>query len=125
MSHLRWRLPPLCTPDWTLPAKAISACSGRRGLEQTETLFERWNTYSRVRVTPLGNATPFGWGLAHTPETKVEQKYLDIDADASTVITQYDGDIGKLSYLKDDVINAAYLVQAADRRRRRWRGGRP
>ncbi|HEV7877628.1 hypothetical protein [Bradyrhizobium sp.] len=82
-----------------------------KGTEQKGTLFERWNTYSRVRVTPYGNSTPFGWGLARTPETKIEQKHLDIDADAGTVITRYDGDLGKLSYLKDDVINAAYLVQ--------------
>jgi SAM-dependent methyltransferase len=82
-----------------------------KGTEQTGTLFERWNTYSRVRVTALGETTPFGWGLAHTPATKIAQNYLDIDADASTVITRHDGDLGKLSYLKDDVINAAYLVQ--------------
>jgi SAM-dependent methyltransferase len=82
-----------------------------KGTEQTGTLFERWNTYSRVRVTALGKTAPFGWGLAHTPETKIDQNHLDIDADAATVITRYDGDIGKLSYLKDDVINAAYLVQ--------------
>jgi SAM-dependent methyltransferase len=82
-----------------------------KGTEQKGTLFERWNTYSRVRVTPLGESTPFGWGLAHTPATKIEQNYLDIDADASTVITRHDGDLSKLSYLKDDVINAAYLVQ--------------
>ncbi|MEA2836997.1 MAG: hypothetical protein QOD89_1547 [Bradyrhizobium sp.] len=82
-----------------------------KGTEQKGTLFERWNTYSRVRVTPYGSSTPFGWGLARTPETKIEQKHLDIDADAGTVITRYDGDLGKLSYLKDDVINAAYLVQ--------------
>ena len=82
-----------------------------KGIEQTGTLFERWNTYSRVRVTALGETVPFGWGFARAPETKIEQNYLDIDADAATVITRYDGDIGKLSYLKDDVINAAYLVQ--------------
>jgi SAM-dependent methyltransferase len=82
-----------------------------KGAQQMGTLFERWNTYSRVRVTAYGKPAPFGWGLAHTPEMKIEQKYLDIDADASTVITRHDGDIGKLSYLKDDVINAAYLMQ--------------
>ena len=82
-----------------------------KGAEQKGTLFERWNTYSRVRVTPFGGTIPFGWGFAHVPETKIDQNYLDIDADASTVITRFDGDIGKLSYLKDDVINAAYLVQ--------------
>ena len=82
-----------------------------KGTQQTGTLFERWNTYSRVRVTALGETTPFGWGLVRKPETKIVQNHLDIDADAATVITRHDGDLGKLSYLKDDVINAAYLVQ--------------
>lgn len=82
-----------------------------KGTEQNGTLFERWNTYSRVRVTAMGETVPAGWGLTHAPQTKIDQKHLDIDADAATVITRYDGDIGKLSYLKDDVINAAYLVQ--------------
>ena len=85
-----------------------------KGHQQTGTLFERWNTYSRVRVTALGEGVPFGWGFAHSQDMKVEQNYLDIDADASTVITRSDGDFGKLSYLKDDVINAAYLVQPLD-----------
>ena len=43
--------------------------------------------------------------------SKIEQNYLDIDADAATVITRHDGDIGKFAYLKNDVINSAYLVQ--------------
>jgi SAM-dependent methyltransferase len=82
-----------------------------KGAQQLGTLFERWNTYSRVRVTAFGVTAPLGWGFAHAPETKIDQNYLDIDADAATVITRYNGDVGKLSYLKDDVINAAYLVQ--------------
>jgi spermidine synthase len=81
-----------------------------KGSQQTGTLFERWNTYSRVRVRPWASV-PFGWGLAHTPRMEIDQHFLDIDADAGTVITRLDGDIGKLSYLKDDVVNAAYLVQ--------------
>jgi SAM-dependent methyltransferase len=84
-----------------------------KGAHQMGTLFERWNTYSRVRVTAMGETAPFGWGFAHPHETKIEQKHLDIDADAGTIITRYDGNIDKLSYLKDDVINAAYLVQPA------------
>jgi SAM-dependent methyltransferase len=82
-----------------------------KGTEQLGTLFERWNTYSRVRVTARGETVPFGWGFAHDPAARIDQNYLDIDADAATVITRYNGDIGKLSYLKDDVINSAYLVQ--------------
>jgi spermidine synthase len=82
-----------------------------KGAEQLGTLFERWNTYSRVRVTAMGVKTPFGWGFSHIPEMKIDQNHLDIDADADTVITRTDGDASKLSYLKDDVINSAYLVQ--------------
>jgi spermidine synthase len=82
-----------------------------KGTAQMGTLFERWNTYSRIRVIALGESEPFGWGFAHTQETKVDQHILDIDAGANTVITRFDGDIGKLAYLKDDVINSAYLVQ--------------
>ena len=45
-------------------------------------------------------------------DTKIDQKRLDIDADAGTIITKYDGNIEQtVGYLKDDVINAAYLVQ--------------
>ena len=75
-----------------------------KGRDQSGTLFERWNTYSRVRVTAIGDSTPFGWGFTRTPEAKIDQHFLDIDADAGTVITRHDGDLSKLSYLKDDVI---------------------
>ena len=94
-----------------------------KGTEQKGTLFERWNTYSRVRVTPYGNGTPFGWGLARTPETKIDQNYLDIDADASTVITRYDGDLGKLG-LPERRRHQCRLSGAAAGRRRRGRRGR-
>jgi SAM-dependent methyltransferase len=82
-----------------------------KGNVQRGTLFERWNTYSRVRVTALGEGMPAGWGFAHRPEMTIDQDYLDIDADAGTAITHLDGDVSKLTYLKDDVINAAYLAQ--------------
>ena len=46
-----------------------------------------------------------------TPSTKIDQHYLDIDAGAGTAITRMMAISAKFSYLKDDVINAAYLVQ--------------
>ena len=85
-----------------------------KGEQQVGTLFERWNTYSRIRVidyAPVRGQQPFGWGLAHPSDVKVDQKYLDIDADAGTVITGFDGDVKRLTYLQDDVINSAYLLQ--------------
>src|SRR6185436_2374993 len=35
-----------------------------KGHEQAGTLFERWNTYSRVRVREWGGKEPVGWGYA-------------------------------------------------------------
>jgi SAM-dependent methyltransferase len=85
-----------------------------KGQEQRGTLFERWNTYSRVRVTAHGLTAPFGAGFAHPQQSRIDQDYLDIDADAGTILTRQNGDLGELSYLKDDVVNSAYLVQHAD-----------
>lgn len=82
-----------------------------KGQAQTGTLFERWNTFSRVRVTDLGLVAPQGWGWSRPPAAKVEQHHLDIDADASTVITRLDRDVSAYGYLRNDVINAAYLVR--------------
>jgi hypothetical protein len=82
-----------------------------KGTEQFGTLFERWNTYSRIRVVAIGESDPFGWGFVRPPQTKIDQHILDIDAGANTVITKNDGDLSKVAYLKDDVINAAYLMQ--------------
>ena len=84
-----------------------------KGVPQTQTLFERWNTYSRVRVTPYERGGPFGWGFSRPSDVQVDQKYLDIDADAATVITGFDGNIGRLTYLGNDVVNSAYLLQPA------------
>ncbi len=84
-----------------------------KGVPQTQTLFERWNTYSRVRVTPYQRSGPFGWGFSRPSDVKVDQKYLDIDADAATVITGFDGNVGRLTYLGNDVVNSAYLLQPA------------
>jgi SAM-dependent methyltransferase len=85
-----------------------------KGYPQVGTLFERWNTFSRVRVWALGESVPVGWGFAHRHETKIDQDFLDMDAGARTPITRLPNDIGKLAYLKDDVINAPYLVQTLD-----------
>ena len=61
------------------PAIFVVASATAKGYRQTGTLYERWNTYSRVRLTSLGESVPFGWVLARTQETKIKRDYLDID----------------------------------------------
>lgn len=85
---------------------------------QGATLFERWNVFSRVVVTPRSPETsriPSGWGFGSQPTMAApEQVNLSIDADAGTVITRFDThDITSLRYLQDDIINAGYFVRPA------------
>lgn len=82
-------------------------------------LYEKWNSFSRVTVDgdPDEKKKPFGWGFSsEMPEdTEVRELSMLIDNVAGTVITHFDGDTGKLDYLKYDVTNLAhYLVEDGD-----------
>jgi len=85
-----------------------------KGNKLEQNLFERWNTFSLVRVYPE-KSIPFGWGFGHTHlEKSPDQLGLDIDAQAGTTITKFDGNLEPLSYLADDVINAGYNLRPAE-----------
>ncbi|MFZ0038779.1 MAG: class I SAM-dependent methyltransferase [Candidatus Acidiferrales bacterium] len=78
-------------------------------------LYEKWNSFSRVRVfgdseTP---AEPFGWGLSanYVSKPSVRQLSLDIDSNAYTVMTHFDGDFKPLDYLQYDVTNMVYHIR--------------
>ena len=95
-------------------AKAISACSGPRERSRP-TRCSSAGTPIRAFVSPRWvKARRTAGDLPASRTTKIDQNYLDIDADAATVITRFDGDLSKFAYLKDDVINAAYQVQRPD-----------
>ena len=90
-----------------------------RGTFEARPLYEKWNSYSRVRVngdvrTPT---VPYGWGLSRTlpPERRVHQLQMDIDIGAGTVMTRYTGQPDELDHLQYDVTNVAYHVRPAKR----------
>jgi predicted membrane-bound spermidine synthase len=90
-----------------------------KGIRETKPLFEKWNTFSRVRIynDPPTLSKPFGWGFSPTYSLKenVRQFGLNIDASAFTVLTNYAGDTRPLEYLKYDVTNIVhYLKRDAD-----------
>ena len=78
---------------------------------QENLLFERWNVFSRVRVIPHENSPAFGWGFGRKQPGPIEQKYLDIDADAGTIISRFDGNVKPLAFLSNDVINMGYHIR--------------
>jgi len=85
-----------------------------KGAKEPPGLYEKWNSFSRIRVwgDKQNPKTPFGWGLSpNTPVMKVRRLDMNIDAGAYTPITHFDGDVDKLEYLKYDVTNIAHYLR--------------
>jgi len=86
-----------------------------KGSFEARPTYEKWNSYSRVRVNVYREepAAPQGWGLSPIlpPTELVRQAQMDIDVGAGTVLTGYDGDPATLEHLKYDVTNIAYYLR--------------
>jgi hypothetical protein len=86
-----------------------------KGTFEARPLYEKWNSYSRVRVNGNQDAVvePQGWGLSRwlPADLRVRQLQMDIDVVAGTVMTAYDGSPGSVRHLGYDVTNVAYHVR--------------
>jgi hypothetical protein len=86
-----------------------------KGSFEARPLYEKWNSYSRVRVNGNSDAPvlPQGWGLSRTlpDDLRVRQLQMDIDVVAGTVMTGYDGTSSSVPHLAYDVTNLAYRVR--------------
>jgi hypothetical protein len=90
-----------------------------KGSFEPRPLYERWNSYSRVRVTGDESVPerPFQRSLSPTfpPDRLVRQLRMDIDVNASTSILGYRGDLSEVDFLKSDVTNIGHYLRPADR----------
>ena len=85
-----------------------------KGIAETPPIYEKWNSYSRIRVTgdPEREGPAQGWGLSpEVPPSRLRQLHLDIDVWAGTVMTHFDGDLRTVEHLKYDVTNIAYYLR--------------
>ena len=86
-----------------------------KGQLEDRALYERWNSFSRIRVTgdPDTPREPGGWGLSSTVPSgmKVRQLGLSIDAGAGTLLTAPDGDLNHLQYLRYDVTALPHYIR--------------
>ena len=86
-----------------------------RGTFEARPLYEKWNSYSRVRVNgdPAEVRVPTGWGLsARMPaDLRARQLQMDIDVAAGTVMTAFDGDPSTVGHLRYDVTNIGYYLR--------------
>ncbi len=86
-----------------------------RGTFEARPLYEKWNSYSRVRVNgdPNQSIVPTGWGLSNRmpSDLRTHQLQMDIDVTAGTVMTGFDGDLSRLRHLRYDVTNIGYWLK--------------
>jgi hypothetical protein len=86
-----------------------------KGGEESRASYEKWNSFSRIRVwgSVRRMERPFGWGLSpvYPPHLRVRQLHMNIDAGAYTPIPEFNGDIRTLEYLKYDVTNLAHYIK--------------
>jgi hypothetical protein len=86
-----------------------------KGSFEARPLYEKWNSYSRVRVNgdPSAPEVPYGWGMssAWPTDRRIRQLKMDVDVSAGTVMTGYTGDPAETEHLKFDVTNAGYYIR--------------
>jgi len=80
--------------------------------KKMDNLFTKWNSFSMIRVhgSELNTgADPFGWGMSSSYQgTYPPRIHMDIDADAYTPITKFNGDLKSVEFLKHDVTSFVY-----------------
>jgi hypothetical protein len=75
-------------------------------------VYERWNTYSRVRAYPPAMRVPHLWGPSPKmpPQKPVPVAALDIDGAAGTAMFHYDGTRDSIAFLQYDLVNLGYHI---------------
>jgi hypothetical protein len=78
-------------------------------------LYERWNSYSRIRVfgNPEADEKPYAWGMSPNwpADRTVKQLHLDIDVAAGTVLTKKPETRAEAEHLEYDVTNIGYYLR--------------
>jgi hypothetical protein len=85
-----------------------------KGEREAPAMYEKWNAFSRIRVEgdPKELGPPTGWGMSSRYKgDPVHQLMLRIDGGAGTPLMEFNGDLGKLEYLKYDIINLAQYLR--------------
>jgi predicted membrane-bound spermidine synthase len=84
-----------------------------KGVQETDALFEKWNTFSRIRVYGDPEKPKKPWGTSRTcaAETTARELNLTIDATADTPLTSFDGDLRRVEYLRCSATNVAHYLR--------------
>ena len=79
---------------------------------EARTVFEKWNSFSRVTVYPMDTEKTFGWGLSEAFDGyRPPQLFMLIDAAAGTQLVGFDGDFDKVDFLKYDITSLVHWLK--------------
>src|SRR5574341_571708 len=78
-----------------------------KGREEPEIEYERWNSFSRIAVLKPTQDDVLAWNLSTEFKEKpdIVSRYLRIDGHAGTQLIGFDGDLGKVEFLRWDLPN--------------------
>lgn len=97
------------------PSQRFVKLTWSKGDENVVPLYEKWNSFSRVRVfgNPEVPQQLEGWGVSQRmpKDLKVRQLQLDIDSFASTMLTKFDGNLFDLSAVKYHITNVGHFIR--------------
>jgi hypothetical protein len=73
-------------------------------------VYEKWNTYSRIRAYQPVLGRPLMWGPSPKmpADTLVPMAEMNIDGDAATSMFHFDGSRSSIAFLQYDLVNLAY-----------------
>jgi len=73
-------------------------------------IYEKWNSYSRIRASRPSTVLPALWGPSPKlpVDARAPQVFMDIDGQAGTTMFHYDGTDSSIAFLRYDLVNLAY-----------------
>lgn len=74
-------------------------------------LYEKWNAFSRITIDPAPEKPYELEYLSQFSNRLPKQLNMLIDATAGTVLTQFDGNLQKIEYLKYDIANLVHYIR--------------
>ena len=84
-----------------------------KGTDRSEIDYERWNSFSRIAVMKPSEWDVPAWSLssAFSGPLKIPNRALQIDAGAGTALIAFDGDLGKLEFMRWDLVNFVHHLR--------------
>jgi predicted membrane-bound spermidine synthase len=84
-----------------------------KGLDRYGIDYERWNSFSRIAVMKPSRWDVPVWSMssAFSGSLEIPNRALQIDAGAGTALIAFDGDLGKLEFLRWDLVNFVHHLR--------------